>query len=255
MPVVAFSIECIMQIFNEEPGRHAWSWKKQAGGFKLLLLLVLCLSLAACTDQPQGQNPSSSKSSGGTSTQATQQSLQQLRWCGTTFMVFRDLGASGTPAATLATPTATATSTATVTPAALINWQQFKAGLKFTIYLPATLPQGTCLISASGTLHDPVLGSSFTIGYLYPDHSSLSFSEAPVQSQNGAFQCSISTDESTKTKGSTPTATVGPAQPPQQLCSGVKEKTNIVFAARGTNETLQQFFQNLQPDVDWIPAK
>jgi hypothetical protein len=124
------------------------------------------------------------------------------------------------------------------------------------------LPHDACLNSASGTIHDPIFGGSFTIGYLLPDHSALTFSEAPVRTQNAAFQCSESTttegSTNTNTKTATPTgtstATSGPAVLPLQICTGAHDTTNIVFSARGTAKTLEQLFHALQPNVAWIPV-
>jgi hypothetical protein len=181
--------------------------------------------------------------------------LAQLRWCGKSLMLFRDEGVPGTPSVDPGTPIA-ASSPTTVT-----DWGQVKANLGFTLFLPASLPEGTCLVSASGTVHDPIFGGSFTISFLLANHDSISLSEAPWRSQNTAFQCSIATNGiPSSTQGGTPTGstaatiTAEKALIPVQLCTGVREKTNIVFSARGTVEALQTFFHNLQPDVDWIPA-
>ncbi len=85
-------------------------------------------------------------------------------------MVFRNLAASGTPGITSGPATT------------LTDWAQVKPLLGFTVYLPPTLPNGSCLVSASGTVHDPILGGNFVIGYILPDHSSLTLSQAPQRS-------------------------------------------------------------------------
>ncbi|TMC19983.1 MAG: hypothetical protein E6J34_14025 [Chloroflexi bacterium] len=159
--------------------------------------------------------------------------VSKLHWCGKPSMIFQDEGA---------------VSSKTVT-----DWAQIQPNLGFTVFLPATLPGDACLVSASGTLHDPIFGSSFTIGYLLPDHSALSLSEAPLRSQNRAFQCSPPT---TVTGGNTTkSATAATAKEDAvQLCSGARATTNIVLSARGTTATLEQFFQALEPDVNWIPT-
>lgn len=193
--------------------------------------------------------------------------LNKISWCTKPLMVFRDEGAfTPTPSPTAsATGTATpsSTSTATTTPSAgpgtpstITDWSTVKANLGFTIYLPATLPTGSCLVSAQATIHDPIFGGSFTIGYLLPDHASLSISEAPLKSQNVTFECnstSITTPTATA-KGTATAATPSPTQTANQLCSGAKSTTNIVLSGPGPVSELQKTFDSLQPDVSWIPA-
>ena len=161
-------------------------------------------------------------------------------------MVFRDEGAivTATPGAVT---TASPLPSTNATPTTLTQWSVVREHLGFTVYLPTSLPDGACLVSAAATLHDPIFGSSFTLGYLLPTHDAISLSEAPIRTQNPAFQCSVST---TTTTNSTATAT----QAPMQLCTGAHKTTNIVFSARGTIDELKAFFQNLQPDVTWEPA-
>jgi hypothetical protein len=196
-------------------------------------------------------------------------------------MIFRDEGAAGTvtPAASTpmvavtamgtptlqptpsiaTTPTVAGTATTTGSPTTITDWTQVEPYLGFTVYLPPTLPPASCLTSASGTIHDPILGGSFTIGYLLPDHSSVSLSEAPLRSQNTTFQCILSATTAagssrSATKEGSPTATPGKAGVPMQVCTGARDMTRIVFSARGTTEALQRFFTSLQPHVEWIPA-
>jgi hypothetical protein len=191
-------------------------------------------------------------------------------------MVFRDEGAvtpTVTPTAS-ATSTATATGTATVassptstpgtptigpgTPQTVTDWSLVKAELGFTVYLPTTLPTGSCLVSAQATIHDPIFGGSFTIGYLLPDHTSLSLSEAPLKLQSVSFQCNVTsgtTPTTTSTTGkATPATTPDPNPTTGQLCSGAKTTTNIVLSGPGTTAHLQQIFNSLQPNINWIPA-
>lgn len=242
-----------------------------------LPVVLSAILLAACSGLNLGGNVSPTSTAASTNVP-----LSTLHWCGKPLMSFRDLAAAAnaTPGATpnstttaQATPNsttavqATASSTpsaktnslgpANGTPTTITDWSLVKANLGFTIFLPATLPAGSCLLSASGTLRDPILGSNFTIIYLLPDNSSISLSQAPQRSQNTAFQCSTSptTGPSGSTqKGGTPKPTESVAQAPVQLCSGVRDKTNIVFSARGTSQTLQVFFHNLQSGVDWMPT-
>ncbi len=248
------------------------SYLKHSPGRLICLLLAtfLLLSnlfLAACTT-----SFSFGGSQGSSTATATPSELAiaQLHWCGKPSMLFRDEGAV-TPAVTSsATPgiTSTATSTTTVTPTATVapgtprtitDWSEVEAGLGFTVYLPSTLPKETCLVNAQATIHDPIIGGSFTIGYLLPDHSALSLSEAPLISQNTAFQCNPS-NGATPQANNTPKAgipIVSPSATQEEaflLCSGAKDTTNVVMSARGSSDRLQQFFHNLQPNVSWIPA-
>ncbi|HEY6543030.1 MAG TPA: hypothetical protein VIZ18_18960, partial [Ktedonobacteraceae bacterium] len=126
----------------------------------------------------------------------------------------------------------------------------------------ANLPRDACLVSAQATVHDPTFGGSFLIGYLLPDHTSITISEAPLASQNTTFQCSVSNSSTTQKSGPSAAATGTPQVPasptptptPLQLCSGAKNTTNIVLSARRSVEYLQQTFNTLQPNVSWIPA-
>lgn len=263
-------------------------WRRTGPALVLaLLLLPVSIAVIACS------GPSLGGSGGNTPTSTpSRQSLAKLTWCGKPLVLFRDEGATPTPGATTtgtatstvtatasptgtgtatASSTPTGTATAAVTPTAMASgprtitdWSQVQPELNFTVYLPATLPAHTCLVSVSGTVHDPIFGSSFIIGYLLPDHSSISLSEAPLRSQNQQFQCSpSSTVSGTPSASGTPksgTATPGtgatatPTTTPAQLCSGAKGNTNIFFLAPGTTAQLQQFFKTLQPNVDWMPA-
>lgn len=194
--------------------------------------LFIALTLAAC-------------SLGGGGNASTDKPLSQLHWCGgKPLMFFRDERTSGP-----STPAAGGTQ-ASGTPTTLTNWDQVKGQLGFAVYLPANLPSGTCLVNASGTVRDSVMGSNFSISFVLPDGDSVSLSEAPMQSQGQAFQCSLVS----KMTNSTPTSS-NTTQPPVQLCTGVHNKTDVVFSARGTTNNLHTFFQNLQPNISWVPAK
>jgi hypothetical protein len=193
--------------------------------------------------------------------------LAKLHWCNKPFILFRDEHApvSGTPTATATaatTPGATATASATPngspTPSTLTDWSQISPLLGFTVYLPTTLPNNSCLVSASGTVNDPIFGGNFIIGYLLPDKSPISFSEAPSRSNNIDFQCTSTKSGSANTTltpgAGTPTAQASPTQVPILLCTGVKSTTNIVFSSRGNETALKKTFDTLQPDVAWVPA-
>ena len=237
-----------------------------------LSALLAGILLASCS------NPFASSQVGPTATLSADLPLAKLTWCGKPNMLFRDEGAVPTATAT-ATPTAsvtpggspTATTTATVgssptpttgpgTPTTITDWNVVKSDLGFTVFLPVSLPRGTCLVSAQATVHDPTFGGSFLIGYLLPDHTSITISEAPLTSQNATFQCSVSNSSTTQKSGptvsatGTPQVTASPTPIPLQLCSGARVTTNIVLSARRSVEYLQQTFNALQSNVTWIPA-
>lgn len=206
---------------------------------------------------------------------SSQVALSKLRWCNKPFIVFRDEHApvTSTPGGSSSTPTATATtgatpgvtSTVSVTPTAtttpstggspttVTDWSKVAPNLGFTTYLPSTLPRTACLVSAYGTLHDPIFGGNFVIGYQLADGTPISLSEAPLRTNTSAFQCTVS-KEATKTSSGTPTATASATQVPMMLCTGARNTTNIVFSARGSEGALKQFFDALQPNVNWVPA-
>src|SRR6266699_407015 len=232
-----------------------------------ILLLLAGLVFSSCSGLNFGGTPAKVTPTAGSS----QVALSQLHWCGKPLIIFRDEGATApgsvTPTATATTtgtPTATATAGNTPTPTAtaapsthkpvtITDWSQVKPNLGFVVYLPEALPQNSCLVSASGTIHDPIFGGSFTIGYLLPDHSSISLAEAPLHSQSHEFQCSPASIATPHASG-TPTPASGPAQAALQLCSGARDNTSIVFSAGGSTNSLQQLFAALQPNVNWVPT-
>jgi len=214
-----------------------------------MLLLVLSFILASCSGLNIGVNPAAKGTSQATVTQPVP--LAQIHWCEKPLMIFRDEGASQP---TSITPVATPTTTpSTGNPKTVTDWSQVEPILGFVVYLPAMLPQNSCLVSASGTIHDPIFGGSFTIGYLLPDHSSISLAEAPLRSQNRGFQCSPANTATPRGSG-TPTPSPGTAQALQQVCSGARDNTSIFLSANGSTNYLQQFFDALQPHVNWVPA-
>lgn len=237
-----------MSVFLASCFRHMQDtvvhWRKPSALLSCCCVLLASLAVTACSlDGGSAARPAAAPTVTTT--------LAHLHWCsGKPLMVFRDLGASATATVPAGTTVLTPASGA---PTTITDWSVVKARLGFTVYLPDSLPAGTCLMSASGTIHDPIFGSSFTIGFLLPDHDSMSFSEAPLRTQNPAFQCSVSTNTSGGATGGMPGATPA-AKIPMQLCTGAHKTTNIVFSARGKTSDLQTLFQNLQPDVDWIPA-
>ena len=264
----------ILSYLKHSPGRLAC----------LLLATFLLLSnvfLAACTT-----SFSFGGSQGSSTATATPSELAiaRIHWCGKPSMLFRDEGAVTVAVTSSATPgiTSTATSTTTITPGitattavggtvtptatvapgtprTITDWSEVEAGLGFTVYLPSTLPRETCLVNAQATIHDPIIGGSFTIGYLLPDHSALSLSEAPLISQNTAFQCNPS-NGATPQANNTPKAGIPIVSPSATqegaflLCSGAKDTTNVVMSARGSSGRLQQIFHDLQSNISWMPA-
>src|SRR5579885_108664 len=253
-----------------QPGERAGRPAQRAGLYLAAGLILMSILLSACSGLFGG-------SSAPTPTPSTRP-LSRIGWCAKPLMVFRDEGAvTPVPSATAtgtATPSGTATATATATatqtpvatgsptagpgtPTTITDWSVVKANLGFTLYLPASLPNGSCLVSAQATIHDPIFGGSFTIGYLLPDHSSLSLSEAPLKSQSVTFQCnptSIATTPTATTGGKGTPVAATPTTTPTQLCSGAKDTTNIVLSGPGSESSLQQIFNSLKPNVNWIPA-
>ena len=223
-------------------------------------LLLISFWLAGCSGINVGGVGSASSTKGVTATIAAlpQVALADLHWCGKPVLIFRDEGATkiNTPTATTSTPSTSVTPTDTVTPIAtpktLTDWQQVEPNLGFSVFLPQTLPQGSCLISASGTIHDPTFGGIFTIGYVLPDHDAISLSEAPLASQSSNFQCSPSSSTTSGKSSSTPTP--GPTVDPVQLCTGARGNTNVVLSARGATSALEQLFSALQTNVAWVPV-
>jgi hypothetical protein len=207
-------------------------------GAMLGALLLLPVVLVACDTPPPTSTP-----------------LNQLHWCDKQTLLFQD--ASQSP------------------PVTLTNWNQVKKALNFTVYLPQSLPVGSCLVSGEALIHDKVLGSSFGVSYLLPGGVSLAFSETAMSGgETASFQCSPSnapqptvtstgTPTTTPTPTPTPTSTVTSTVTPEPtatptvtlLCLGGKGSTNIVLDSSGSESSLQTLFKGLQPNVDWIPQK
>jgi hypothetical protein len=119
----------------------------------------------------------------------------------------------------------------------LNSWADVKDQLGFTVYLPTSLPKGTCLALAGGTIHDPIFGGSFQIAYTLPNNDSMAFSEAPrAPNLSNTVQCTQSGSDAKIT-----------------ICEGAINGTGITIAARETQQQLQSVFSSLQPNVDWVP--
>jgi hypothetical protein len=212
---------------------HFMLQKLASYSWPCLAVLLTGVLFASCSGPSFGGTAAATPTPKPTPTPATL-NLSQVPWCGKPIMVFRNLAASGTPGITSGPATT------------LTDWVQVKPMLSFTVYLPTTLPNGSCLVSASGTVHDPILGGNFVIGYILPDHSSLTLSEAPQRSNGATFQCSLAANSGTKITST--------SQDPVQICSGAHGTTSIVFSSHDQTDALQQFFSALQPDVNWVPA-
>jgi hypothetical protein len=115
------------------------------------------------------------------------------------------------------------------------------------------------MVADQAQLNDPIFGGNFIIGYLLPDTSPLSLSEAPVRTNSREFQCTASKGEASQVSQiphttNSPTPTAGPTKVPVLLCTGVKDNTSIVFSRPGSEQSLKQFFDALQPNVTWVPG-
>ncbi|GCE19660.1 hypothetical protein [Dictyobacter kobayashii] len=220
--------------------------------FLACMLFLFSMVISACISDSNSNNGGNAHTSAAATPAPVQ--LSSLGWCGKPSEIFRDQASDHVQAGAKSTDLGPADGK----PRTVTDWNTVKSDLGFTIYLPKSLPAGTCLLSVSGSLRDPIFGSNFTITYVLPGQDAMSFSQAPVRVKNITFQCTVSqgtasTANSTNTHGSASTPTA--AKEPVQLCNGIRDQTNIVFSARGNTSTLQQIFQNLQPDVDWTPAK
>lgn len=236
-----------------------------AGLFVSMCLLLPGLFLVSCSGLSFSSGGSTTPTSKPTPSQIA---LTNLHWCNKPFIVFRDLHApvtvtppSGiaTAATTSGTPSATATASSTPStsgpPTTITDWSQVEPNLGFTVFLPMALPAKTCLVSASGTVHDPTFGGNIIIGYILPDGSPLSLSEAPLRSNSRDFQCTSSPNKGAASQNPvTPGVTPSPTQAAILICTGAKDNTNVVFSLRGNEASLKQFFDALQPGVKWVPA-
>ncbi len=170
---------------------------------------------------------------------ATTSSLSQLSWCDRPLIEFQD-------------DAQTAQTT-------IAKWDEVKDQLGFTPYLPASLPKGSCLVVAGGTIHDPIYGGHFSITYDLPTIGPLSFSEAPKRPNlDSSFQCTQSTLGTPPAQGGSATpgagATPGTQSGVTTICLGVISGTSISMASRQSQSELKSLFGTLQPNVQWVPA-
>jgi hypothetical protein len=173
------------------------------------LALAVAAGLAGCS-----LFGGSSKTGGG----STVVGLSQVPWCDQPLLSFQDNG--------------------TTSQTTLTQWDQVRGQLGFNPYLPKSLPKGTCLVLAGGSIHDPIYGGHLSITYDVPGTGPLSFSEAPKRASLGdSLQCTTSAQDS---------KTV--------ICLGTKGSTAITIAARESQSDVQALFNSLQSNVTWLPA-
>jgi hypothetical protein len=208
------------------------------------LLLTFCL-LTACSDT----KPSGAKEN--------IVSLDKIAWCNNQkVLLFMDDAALTAPATSLDRTNTDTLGPATGTPVALKDWNTLKAHLGFSVFLPTGLPAGSCLLGASGSVRNAVLGSNFTLTYLLPDQTSLTITQTLQRNKKALFHCSAMPDspsssssnvssEQEERKG-TPTIGV-------QICTGNHGTTTITFSVNWNQQKLWRFFQDLKPNENWIP--
>lgn len=178
-------------------------------GLAALALLAALAGLAGCSLFGGGST---------SATASTDAALSQLSWCDTPLISFQD---NGTTARTT-----------------LTNWNDVKGQLGFTSYLPPTLPKGSCLVLAGGTIHDPIYGGHLSITYDVPTTGPISFSEAPKRANLGdKLQCTPSSQDAKTT-----------------ICLGTIADTSITVASRQSAADLQSLFKTLKADVSWVPS-
>ncbi len=195
--------DAVSSSFRTLPSRGARSI-----AFALISAAMLALLLSACD-------------SGTTSTNnqtVTNPALAQIPWCDQPSIQFQD--------------------DSTTQQTVLSDWSKVKDQLNFTPYLPPTLPAGSCLVLAGGTIHDPIYGARLSITYDLPNSVPLSFSEAPKRANlSETLQCQASTTDATTS-----------------ICIGAVANTTVTIAARQVESDVQNLFKTLQPNVDWVPA-
>lgn len=174
------------------------------------LLLLLALALSGCG--PFGS------SSNNVFTGDGNQSLASLPWCDRPLITFQD--------------------DSTTSQTMLTKWDAVKGNLGFTPYLPESLPQGSCLALAGGSIHNPIYGGQFSITYVLPKVGPVSFSEAPLRpGLSSKTQC-IQSSQDKKTT----------------ICVGAIANTSITIASRQSASDIQAIFGTLKPNVSWVPS-
>lgn len=120
----------------------------------------------------------------------------------------------------------------------ITEWSLVKDQLGFTLYLPESMPKGSCLALAGGSIHDPIYGGRVSITYVLPDSGPLAFSEAPKRpNMSDKAQCVQSTQD-TKTT----------------ICLGAVDNTSVTIASRQSASDLQAVFGKLKANPTWQPT-
>jgi hypothetical protein len=180
-------------------------WQPISGAAILVALLAV---LAGC-----------SLGGGTTSAPTTDQlALTKIPWCDSVSINFID--------------------SASVNQTTVNNWSDVASQLGFTPYLPEAFPNGTCLVLAGGSLHDPIFGGHFVITWNLPGNVPLSFSEAPKRADLGSsLQCAASAQQANTS-----------------ICLGTMGGTGITIASTESASEIETLFHELQPNVNWVPA-
>jgi hypothetical protein len=191
-----------------DPRRFVRALGKVVIGNLWVLGLIGVLTLAGCN-----------LFGGGGPTGGGDQSLTQIPWCYSKNVSFKDQSAPN------ADP--------------LTNWADVKDQLGFTYYLPSSLPKGTCLMFAGGTIHDSVFnGGMFKITYNLPDSGPLAFAEAPKQSNASTNVQCLQSVQDAKTN----------------ICQGVVGDTSVTIASRLSSGAMQNYYPSLKGNLAWVPA-
>ncbi len=188
------------------------------------LALLLTLVLAGCDG------------GGSTTGHSNGVGLSQLTWCDRPIIEFQDNG----------TTAQTTTS----------KWEKVRDQLGFTVYLPPSLPKGSCLVLAGGTIHDPIYGGHMSITYDVPTSGPVSFSEAPKRANlAGKVQCTQDTQSRSTPGTSTPSTPSTPSTGSSTtVCLGTISNTSITIASRQSQADVQALFASLKANVDWVPT-
>ena len=192
--------------------RRAWVRKSAVWARGAVLGLALTtLTLAGCS-LSLGNNTSSA------SPVNVDQSLNALPWCDQPLISFQDDSQQSQQ---------------------LTSWSAVKDQLGFTPYLPATLPNGSCLDLVGGTIHDPIFGGHLSVTWVLPQTGPISFSEAPKRgSVSTTPQCTQSKQGSDATT----------------ICIAALGDTSVTIASHLSASALKDYYSNLQANVDWQPA-
>ena len=186
-------------------GRRGRATKR--GATALACALALLGALAGC-----------SLGSGGTASKTTVPGLTALPWCDSPALNFVD--------------------DSTQAQAPINDWSQVKPQLGFTLYLPSTLPKGSCLVLAGGSVHDPIYGAHVSLTWdVAPAMTPLSFSEAPRRGAASKAQCEARAQDAKVS-----------------ICLGSVKDTSVTIVANQSPTELQSIFNALQPDVEWLPS-